>query len=343
MESLAVNGATSHFENFADIGNEEASASEAASRPEQFVFLLLPEFTHLALSCAIEPLRIANLVSGKELYRWTLVASNARSQIASCGIEVGVHSGLQPLREVSRLIVVSGQNVARHLDAPTLEYVRRVYRHGTPLGGICSGAYVLARAGLMNGKKCAIHWEFHAGFRETFPAVILSSAVFVSEEPVITASGGPAAADLMLRLIADRHGLQLAQMVADQMVYSAARDSKATQRPSFSARYANRSRPLSKALALMEQNLEVPLGCAEIAFECGVTIRQLQRLFLKFVGCSPCRVYHEMRLRRAQSLLRQTDLSIIDVALACGFQSPTNFSRNYRKMFGRRPSLEALV
>lgn len=315
----------------------------AADRPEHFGFLLLPEFTHLALSCAIEPLRIANLISARELYEWTLVAPDRQTQTASCGIEVSVASPGPPSGNIDRLYVVSGSNVARHVDARILDYLRRASRHGTPLGGICSGGYVLASAGFMDGLECAIHWAFHDGFEEAFPNARLSRSVFVANEPIVTAAGGPAAADLMLHLIAEKHGPQLAQLVADQMVYAGARDERASQRLSFSARYATRSKPLSRALSIMEDNLEMPLSCAKIAMECGVTIRQLQRLFLKFVGRSPCKVYHELRLHRAQALLRQTDMSIIEVALACGFQSPSSFSRNYRKLFGRRPSVEALA
>lgn len=311
--------------------------------PEHFSFLLLPEFTHLAFSCAVEPLRIANLVSGRTLYRWTLISEDGRNAVASCGVQIAVDAGLDASIDADHLFVVSGINVENHVSPAVLSYLRRLDRHGQRIGAICSGAFVLAKAGLLNGRPCAIHWAYHDEFRDCFPQVALRHSVFVTDGPVITASGGPAASDLMLYLIGQRHGAQLASRVADQMVYGAIRNDTSEQRASVSARFASRNEPLAKAIRLMESSTEFNLSIEVIARRAGVTVRQLQRLFRRFVGRTPHQYYEEVRLQKARTLLRQTDNRIIEIAISCGFHSASNFSRKYKRMFGRSPRFETLV
>lgn len=309
---------------------------------EHFVFLLLEDFTQLAFSCAIEPLRLANLISGKELYRWSLASENGKHQTGSNGITVVVDQGLEKLDHASRLFVVSGIDVKRHTTPAIIDYLRRQYRHGTRLGAICSGAYVLAKAGLLDGKACAIHWAFHDCFSEEYPEIDLKRTVFVADETILSASGGPAAADLMLHLIAKAHGHELARLIADQMVYNSVRKDVSGQTVSVSARFGTRNANLAKAFQIMEQNMELPIGPGRLAGELGITVRQLQRLFRRFVGRSPHQVYTELRLEKARSLLLQTDMPVIEVAFACGFKSQSNFSRSYRQKYGVSPSGECV-
>ena len=312
------------------------------SEEEHFAFLLLPEFTHLAFSCAIEPLRIANHVTGENLYRWSLLAPDGSSQTASCGITIAVDGGLERAGGHDRLFVVAGLNVNRHASADVLAYLRWQARHGTPLGAVCSGSYVLAAAGLLNNRKCAIHWAFHDSFREAFPDVDLRDTVYVSDEALISASGGPAASDLMLHLIAGRHGPEIAGAVADQMVYGSVRNERAEQRSSFGARFAGRNKKLAKALELMESHIETPLSVGELATGTGITVRQIQRLFRQFMNRSPNQVYSEIRLQRAHHLLRYTDLSVTEVGVASGFATASHFSRKYHLFYGRPPRTERL-
>jgi len=311
-------------------------------KTEHFVFLLLKDFTQLAFSCAIEPLRLANLLSGEKLYEWTLASENGRQQTGSNGITVVVDRGLERLERADRLFVVSGIDMKRHTSPAVIEFLRRECRHGTRLGAICSGAYVLAKAGLLNGKDCAIHWEYHDCFAEEFPDVRLRKTVFVADGPILSASGGPAAADLMLHLIAQKHGPELARQIADQMVYNSVRNDVSGQTVSFSARFGTRNANLSRAFQLMEKNIEIPIGPGKLAAELGITVRQLQRLFRRFVGKSPHQVYTDLRLERARSLLLQTEMPLIEVAFACGFRSQSNFSRSYRQRYGVSPSDECV-
>lgn len=306
------------------------------TRPERFVFLLIEDFAHLAFSCAVEPLRIANLVSGRELYSWTLAAPNGRDATCSNRSVTLVNQGLEPLDPEDRLFVISGLNVKRHLSRTLLDYLRREHRHGVRVGGICSGAYVLASAGLLAGKPCAIHWAFHDAFAEDFPDVALRRSVYVADSQVMTSSGGPAAADMMLHLIARTHGAELAVEVANQMVYNAVRRDEDVQRFSLNGRIGV-SEKLKRAVRLMEENLEIPLSTPELADAVGVSGRQLERLFGKHLHTTPKQYYVELRLQRARNLLMQTDASVIQVALSCGFASHSHFTRRYKQAFGMTP------
>ncbi len=307
-------------------------------RPEHFVFLLLRDFSHLAFANAVEPLRIANLVSGRPLYRWSFASGDGDMAMASNGSETRVHSGFQDLPECDRLFVLSGINVRDRATPRVLGFLRRARAHGVALGALCSGAYVLARAGVLNGMRTAIHWEFHDAFMEEFPDITLVRNVYVADEPIVSASGGSATADLMLYIIAERHDENLSTAVADQMVYTVVRESSAEQRVSLQARAGARSPRLAHAISLMRASIETPLATSKVASQVGISTRQLERLFGKHLNTSPRKYMQELRLDRARALLVQTEMSVVDIAVACGFESPAHFSRVYRAAFGIRPS-----
>lgn len=302
-----------------------------------FSFFLLPEFTHIAFSCALEPLRIANLVSGKPLYRWTLMSEDGKTVTCSNGSVTLVDAGMEAGRKVDRLFLISGLNVPAHTTPKLLAWLRRERAAGTPLGGICSAAYVLAKAGFLDGMDCALHWAWHDLFAEEFPDVRLVRNVFVARERIVTAAGGTAAADLMLHLIGKDHGEDLATEVADQMVYNAVREGSAAQRVSIQSRHGMRNEHLRRAIAIMERSLETPLSPSLIAEELGISTRQLERLFGRYLNSSPKQYYMEMRLNRAQNLLVQSEQSVTEIAMACGFQTTSHFSKVFRAHFGRSP------
>ncbi len=254
---------------------------------EHFVFFLVEDFTHLAFSCAIEPLRIANLVSGEKLYDWTLASEDGASATGSNGVQNIVQRGWEPVRKSDRLFVVAGVNVRKHVTPALLSGIRRERSLGTKIGGICSGAYVLAKAGMLEDVRTAVHWEYHDSFMEEFPTVSLVRSVFVADDRIVTASGGTAAADLMLHLIAETHGMDLSVAVADQMVYNAVRESTAEQRVSLQSRHGMRNAHLASAIQLMSESIEEPLTPAAIAREIGISVRQLERIFGRYLNCSP--------------------------------------------------------
>lgn len=308
---------------------------------KHFVFLLVEEFSHIAFSCAVEPLRIANLLSEQPLYKWSFGSDNGEIATCSNGAVMLVHHDFHTLPACERLFVLSGIHVQNHITPELLACLRRERAKGRALGALCSGAYVLARMGVLTDKSAAIHWEFHDGFIEEFPEINLVRSVFVAEESCITASGGTATADLMLHLIAQEHGEDLAIAVADQMVYNAVRDGSADQRVSVQSRHAMRNPHLAKAIQMMQSSIEEPQSTAAISAEIGISSRQLERLFGRHLNCSPKKHYLDLRMQRARNLLVQTDKSVTEIALACGFDSVGHFSRVYRAKFGIKPSAQS--
>lgn len=309
----------------------------AMSQRSDFVFLLVEEFSHLAFACALEPLRIANLVADRELYRWQLASADGRSATCSNGAVTLVDRGLAPLERGEQLILVSGINVQNHVTPQLLNYLRAERVRGVSIGAICSGAYILAEAGFLDGRKAAVHWEYHDLFAEKYPSVDLTKSVFVADEKFVTASGGAAVADLMLHMISRDHGRDLAATVADQMVYTAVREGGATQRVSIRSRYAIRNSRLGQAIRLIEENIETPLSSHELAKKLGISTRQLERIFCRYLNTTPKRYILELRLHRARNLIVQSEQAITEIAMACGFTSTSHFSRVYRDHFGKSP------
>jgi transcriptional regulator GlxA family with amidase domain len=307
--------------------------------PQHFVFALTQDFTQLAFACAVEPLRIANLVSGRELYRWSFASEDGQSATASNGSVTLVHHRFDALPAYDRLFVISGLHMERHDHTALISVLRREARtRRTRIGALCSGAYVLATAGLLDGHRAAIHWDYHDVFAESFPQVELVRGVFVADDEMLTASGGTATADLMLHLIERDHGYDLSVAVADQMVYNTVRSESAAQRLSLQSRKGVRNKHLAGAVEIMRTTIDAPVPPPEIADRLGITTRQLERLFRANLGATPQQHYREMRLERARSLLLQTEMSIIEVAVATGFGSAGHFTRTYRQAYGVTPT-----
>jgi len=307
---------------------------------KHYMFLLVEDFTHIAFSCAVEPLRIANLVSGRELYRWSYVSENGETATSSNGSVTLVHHGLDDIPRCTRLFVLSGLGMKDRATPRLLAALRRERARGTPIGALCSGAWLLAEAGFLDGMQAAIHWEFHDAFMEEFPNVNLVRNVFVADEKYVTASGGTATADLMLHMIERDHGYDLSVAVSDQMVYNAVRAATAEQRVSLQSREGMRNPHFAKAIQIMHDRLEHPVSPSAIAEEIGISVRQLERLFGKYLNTSPKKYYMEMRLERARHLLLQTEKSVTDIALACGFENTGHFGRVYRAAFGVTPMVQ---
>jgi len=319
-----------------------AVAAIRRSDPQHFAFLLLDQFTQLAFSCAIEPLRLANHVAGQTLYRWTAISPGGRPVRASNGLAVMVDGDLCALGPRDTLVVVGGQTARGGLDPLVQSWLRRQVAHGVPLIGVCAATAALAGAGLIRDQRCAVHWELSDAFAELHPDVEVVEGTFTLDR-VATTAGGAASADLMLHLIGQTHGADLAGRIADQMVYSGIRGPLAPQTGSLQARYGLRNPLLFAALRLMEKTLAEPLSMSDLAERAGASIRQIERLFLRHLHTSPRQHYLTLRLNRAQKLLSQTDMPITAIALACGFASPSHFSKKYRAEFGRSAQSHRLV
>jgi transcriptional regulator GlxA family with amidase domain len=320
--------------------HEIVEVDTAGTKQRRFVFVLLNNFTMLCFASAVESLRIANRMSGKDLYSWMLIGEGGVSVTCSNGSEFKLQADLTELNRDDTVMICGGIDVQSATTKKVLNWMRREARRGVIMGGLCTAAYSLARAGLLNGKKATIHWENQDSFAEEFEDVTLTKSVFVVDGNRITTAGGTASIDLMLKIIADDHGEDLANAVADQLIYSSIRTDQDTQRLSIPTRIGVRHPKLSRVIQAMEQNIEEPISPSVLAKDVGMSTRQLERLFRRYLNRSPKRYYMELRLQKARNLLMQTDMSVINVALACGFASPSHFSKCYRAHYNTTPYRE---
>ncbi|MDA9980060.1 GlxA family transcriptional regulator [Yoonia sp.] len=309
-------------------------------KPRRFVFALMNDFTMLCFAAAVESLRIANRTAGKELYTWKIVAEGGQDAVCSNGCSFKVDDDLVELDRDDTIMLCGGVDVQKATTKRILNWLRREARRGVTIAGLCTAGFTMAKAGLLDGKKATIHWENQDSFAEEFEDVVLTKSVFVVDGNRITTAGGTASLDLMIKLIADHHGEDLANAVADILIYSAIRTDQDTQRLSIPTRIGVRHPKLSRVIQMMEQNIEEPISPATLAKDVGMSTRQLERLFRRYLSRSPKRYYMELRLQKARNLLMQTDMTVINVALACGFASPSHFSKCYRSHYDTTPYRE---
>lgn len=308
-------------------------------RPRRFVFVLMDKFTLLSFASAIEPLRIANRLAGTTLYEWTL--SGETDEVScSAGTVFKVDQRLSALNREDTVILCGGMDISSTTTTSLLNWLRREARRGLGIGSLCTASYALAKAGLLNGRRATIHWENQDSFTEAFEDVHLTKSIFVVDGNRLSAAGGTGSIDLFLSIIATDHGEDLANAVADQLIYSSIRTDQDSQRLSVPTRIGVRHPKLSQVIQMMEQNLEEPISPSILARDVGMSTRQLERLFRRYLNRSPKRYYMELRLQKARNLLMQTDMSVINVALACGFTSPSHFSKCYRAQYMTTPYRE---
>jgi transcriptional regulator GlxA family with amidase domain len=313
---------------------------ESDGKPRRFVFVLLDQFTLLCYACAVESLRIANRMSGKKLYEWRVIGEGGETATCSAGTAFQLDGDLEEIPRDETIVLCGGIDVASATTKKLLNWLRREARRGAKMGGLCTAGYSLAKAGLLDGKRATIHWENQDSFVEEFEEVTLTKSVFVIDGNTFTTAGGTASIDLMLKFIADDHGEALAGAVADQLIYTTIRTDQDTQRLSVPTRIGVRHPKLSAVIHMMEANIEEPISPAILARDVGMSTRQLERLFRRYLNRSPKRYYMELRLQKARNLLMQTDMSVINVALACGFASPSHFSKCYRAQYNTTPYRE---
>lgn len=303
-----------------------------------YAFVLVPGFTLLAFSSAIEPLRIANQLSQQPLYRWQVLSETGEAVVSSSGIPVGVDGRLDPQDKATRLFVCAGNPQAAAADPAIVAAIQRHHRFGGVVGGICTGAVALAKAGLLDGRRFTLHWENQPGFVETFASLAPTPSRFEVDGRVLTCGGGAASTDMMLSIIAGDHGGAFAAMVSEMCLRTVMPGVNAAQRSSLAALMSSRNPVLVATVTLMNHHIDNPLSMDELAAAAGYSRRHLERLFRDAVGKTPGDFYRGLRLDRARNLLSTTDLTLLEVSIACGYSTVSHFSKSFRARFGTAPT-----
>jgi transcriptional regulator GlxA family with amidase domain len=301
-------------------------------------FLLLPEFTLLAFSAALEPLRIANQLAQKPLYHWVVFSETGAPVVASSGVEVGVDKAITDIQQEDRLLVCSGNQGTQAASEKAVAALRKHARFGGKFGGICTGAATLARAGLLKDRIFTLHWENQPGFLEQFPDLAPTMGRFEIDGDLWTSGGGNAATEMMLAVIQRDHGRKFAIVVSDMCLSGSDFEARTVQRSSYARALSTRNSKLVQIIRKMHENIEEPLSLEHLSEQIGLSRRQIERHFLQYLNETPNTAYRNIRLDRARMLLAETEVSVLEVAIACGFSSGSLFSRHYRARFGTSPS-----
>ncbi len=309
----------------------------ALGEMQHCAFLLLPEFPLYGIVPAIEALRLANQNSGKKLYDWQLVSTDGKPVAAGNGMEIKVHRAIGDIPFAPLVIVCAGNHPLQHLPKAMLNWLRRLDRHGAVLGAIDTGAFALAEAGLLKNHVITLHWEAIPMFRSRYPEIDVREQLFASDGNRLTCAGGHAALDMMLDLIHRKHGLALAQIVANGFVSAQIRDETAPQRLSPRQLGGDDKSPFARIVRVMERHLAAPLSAEALVAKLGIDDRQLHRIVKESVGVPPMRYYLKLRLQAARNALFYSDTAIGDIALGHGFSTIEVFSRAFRTHFGQSP------
>lgn len=309
-----------------------------APAPKEIGILLLPSFSHLALGAVVEPLFIANWLSGRPLYHWRTLSLDGKPAKTSSELTVPADAGMDESAEFDALYVLASFDVKRLTRDRSLKaWLRRVARHGATIAAIETASEVVAAAGLLDGRKVAVHWDNLQGFAESHSQCRAVAELYTASPGRLTCAGHSAILDMMLHVIAADHGAKLAGEIAAHLMLPGWRKSEDNQPAPWVKARKTADPVLERALALMEKNIEEPIPCSTVARRVGVTSRQLQRLFARELDTTPVHHYQHLRLSRAHALLQQTDLSVTEIAVSAGFNSLEHFCRLYRRQFSCRP------
>lgn len=306
-------------------------------KPRKIGFLLIDNFTLISFSSAIAPMRMANQLSSQELYQWFVVSENGQSVKSSDGIEISANASINTAIELDTLIVVGGVDITRSYTKAQLTWLKQLDRKFIALGAVCTGAYVLAAAGLLDNREFSAHWECIPSINENFPKANSNNHLYSLSKDRLTSSGGIVPLDMMLALVQRQYGSELVAAISDMFICDRLRSEADYQRVPIRHSLGNTQPKLVELVSLMENNLEEPIHLDELASYVSISRRQLERLFQKYLSCTPSRYYLKLRLARARQLLKQTSLSIIEISTACGFVSTPHFSKCYRFYMGMPP------
>jgi transcriptional regulator GlxA family with amidase domain len=305
--------------------------------PYRVAFVVVPGFSMMALSSALEPLRSVNRALGKDRYAWGVIGLQPGAVVASNGLAIQTSHGISEAPPSDLTIVVASLGLETFRSRALFSWLRLLRKQHRLIGAISNGTLLLARAGLLRGRRATIHWEMHRQLAEEFPDIDLRDALYCWDADILTSAGGTAAMDMMLEVIAVRDGRATAIAVAEQFLHNPARASDAVQRQEVRWRYGVTNPRLEEALRLMEARIATPIRIARLAEAAGVSERQLERLFAASFGKSPSEFYMELRLRVAEGRLLGSTDSLEAIAEATGFSSQAHFSHAIKAWCGTSP------
>lgn len=314
-----------------------AHVPTSAAETQRLNFVLAPKLTLMAFTAAIEPLRLANQLAGQALYDWQVLSVDGAPVRCSNGVEIGVDGALTASWPEAPLILCSGGDPLRNIPDALPDALRYHWRRGGIVGGLCTGAYGLARAGLLKGHRFTLHWENLPPFRELYPELDARETLYERDVRIWTCAGGASATDMMLAVIAEDHGTVLAQSVADMMLHPFMRRHAERQRASPATLIGTRNPALLTIINSVEVALNEGCGLGGVQIQNDLSERQVQRLFRKYLGMSPRQYIRQRQLERARALLHETTLSIAEVSCATGFSCPSVMARWFRDTYGQSP------
>ncbi len=312
--------------------------SLAAQKPLSVQVLVLPESSMMCVASVLEPMRAANRVSGKTLYHWTLTSLTGEAVNMTCAVPLIVNAGFDGNSRGDFLVIIAGFNQHRHVSSYNLARIRNAASGFGRVAGVEAGTWILARAGLLNGRQATTHWEDFEAFANANPEIDVRLDRHITDGKYVTCGGAAPAFDMMLGLIRDQHGPAIAMEVASVFIHDDAHVQSEGQPLIALGKVASREPRLRKAVRCMEEAVEQPLPIGLIAERIGVSTNTLEAMFKRHTGMTPGKFYLNLRLKAANRLILDSSLSFQEIAVRSGFNSLSAFSRAYSREFGRSAS-----
>jgi transcriptional regulator GlxA family with amidase domain len=313
---------------------KSATLFAPSTAPLTLAVLVLPQASILEVASTLDPMRSANRHLGTPAYRWRILTPDGAPVPLTCGIELPSAGTIEQAGQADALVVIAGFKQAEVATRPLIAALRRAASRYIMIGGIDAGPWVLARAGLLNGYRATVHWEDFEDLAAAHPEIDVAPDRFVIDRNRFTAGGAAPAADLMLHLIASRHGAALARQVAASFITTP----HAGSEPQMQISQQRVDPRLANAIARMESQLDTPEPIAELARNLGLSSRHLETLFRTTLNQSPAAYALGLRLASARRLITDTHHPLAEVALRTGFSSQSTFSRAFQRAFGHTPS-----
>ncbi len=306
-------------------------------RPVRIGFYLVPNFPLMTFAAALDSLRQANRLAKAQRFEWVLISFDGLHVRSSSGLGFDADAAISKAPRCDVVILCAGINYSDAYDSNIFAWLRRIYSEGCILGAVSTAVFFLAKAGLLEGRRCAVHWESLASFRSEFPNCFATDDIFAIDGRFLTSSGGTVTLDMMLYLIAAVEGHGLASLISDQFNHPRIRRQDDVQRMAPEDRFGIKNAKLGFVVRRMEATLGDPVEISGLAKSVALSLRQLERLFRASLGKSPSQFYIDLRMGRARELLVDTELSVAEIAEICGYESASHFSRFYRRLFKESP------